>query len=812
MKKILSLLLATMMIVCTFVPMVSAEEVTEEPVETTAVVNDIAVSGTETTVIKIEDYNKFEHTLKDGTVKQSDVPIETATASDGTELKFLRTGSMSAGSIEQTFRLTAEKTGAYDVSYIFSNVGHLSRPYVRIDGADVKVYKTKSLEASTGISSGYFGSKDHLGAQQNHFCLNLKEGEAVSVTLLFDMSNTGNAALAFAMDDFVITPLAMQEAVEIGDDSVSIEMEKYLNHGRLPDNADTEADESIYVIPASTSNSGTLYALTEYNPGSSVQVAIPVNVKKAGAYDIEMISNHLSGEWMSGIEVQTAGRADILQNTSAYRTEDLSAPATEGGRPTYFDTNYPAGKYGSKVFLNKGQQDIVVILKQRTADSRICAKIDNIKLTPHEMKPVALDKAAETKIEFENYNDAFNTKGAVKNLENTPANQASGGSYLFWDTGARTQDLYGDILVSVPKTGFYDVKLISTAVSGSAPALYVDGVKATVKVGEIFDTKGEDGVYSYFGVAHFGAREATASIYLTEGEHWLTTSITRREVTEGGATFQDVAGLLDYMTFTYHPAPAMNVAAEGTSTLQFEDYVNYTALDNASLVTGSIKEHAKGTILDMTERVAEDGVYLIVPVVIAEDGWYDVKAILSGSKGTWTSKVTISLDGEEVIVNNANYLLEDISKAEDGTIDYVSSDYAMGIYGGGACYLAAGEHEMTLYAKKRSEQTPEDKKLNVHRVCTMLDSFSLTRLEDSATIEGSNVNVAVYFDDVYEGKVITALYAGKQMVGLSVGDIADNKATTTASFTQTPDTVKVFVWKNVDNVEPLVEAKVITLK
>ena len=264
MKKILSLLLATMMIVCTFVPMVSAEEVTEEPVETTAVVNDIAVSGTETTVIKIEDYNKFEHTLKDGTVKQSNAPIETATASDGTELKFLRTGSMSAGSIEQTFRLTAEKTGAYDISYIFSNVGHLSRPYVRIDGADAKIYKTKSLEASTGISSGYFGSKDHLGAQQNHFCLNLKAGEAVSVTLLFDMSNTGNSSLAFAMDDFVITPLAMQDTVEIGDDSVTIEMEKYLNHGVLVDIADTEADESIYASPASLSNSGTLFAITEY--------------------------------------------------------------------------------------------------------------------------------------------------------------------------------------------------------------------------------------------------------------------------------------------------------------------------------------------------------------------------------------------------------------------------------------------------------------------------------------------------------------------------------------------------------------------
>lgn len=812
MKKLLSVLLATAMLFCTVIPMVSAEEVTEEPEVTTAVVNDIAVSGTETTVIKIEDYNKFEHTLKDGTVKQSDAPVATATASDGTELKFLRTGSMDAGVIEQTFRLTADKTGSYDISYIFSNVGHLSRPYVRIDGADVKVYKAKYLEATEGLASGYFGSKDHLGAQQNQFALYLKAGEAVSVTLRFDMTNTGNSLLAFAMDDFVITPLAVQDTATISDESVTFDMTQYINHSRLVDIADTEADESVYASPASLDNNGTLFAITEYNPGTSVEVVIPVDVKTAGLYDVEMISNHLSGEWMSGIDLQTAGRNNLIQNTTAYRTEDLSGTPAGGGRPTYFDTNYPAGKYANKMFLNKGQQDIVVTLKQRKADNRICAKIDEIKITPVEMAPLMLNSAAETKFEFEDYNDAFNAKGSLYDEVKAPNNQASGGKYLFWDTGDRTQDLYGDILVSAPKTGYYDVKFISTLVGESKPALYVDGVAQTIKAGEIFDTKDEGGVYSYFGVAHFGAREVTGTIFLTKGEHWLTTSITRRTITEGGQTFQDVAGLLDYMTINYQSVPAMNVAAEGTSTLQFEDYLNYTVLDNKASILGRSVEFAKGTILEMVEKAAEDGMYLYVPVVVAEDGWYDMKAILSGSKGTWTSKVTISLDGEEVIVNSANYLLEDISTAEDGTVDYVAKDYKMGIYGGGACYLTAGTHELNVYAKRRTEQTPQDKELSVYRVCTMLDNFSLTRLEDSASIDGSNVNATVYFDKVYEGKVITALYAGKQMVGLSIGDIADQKATTTTSFTQTPDTVKVFVWKDVNNVEPLVEGKVITLK
>ena len=804
MKKLLSVFLATAMLFLTVIPMVSAEEAS------TAVVNDIAISATEKTVIRMEDYKTFEHTLNDGTVKQSDAPVVTVTK-DGAEYKILRTGGMSPGSIEQTFRLTAEKTGVYDIAYIMANVGHLSKPIVKVNGGDIILYKAKSLESSTGSTPGYFGDVNYLGAQENTFSLYLQAGEAVPMTLILDMSNTGNQNLAFALDDFTITPKATQETVSFGADGMTFEMENYINHGELADKADTEYNESIYMMPASTANDGSLYSLTELKCGANVNIKIPVNVESAGVYDIEMISNYKSGEWMSGIDVQTADRQMCLSNTGTYRTADLSAPATAGGKPTYFDSNYPAGKFNGKVFLNKGQQDIVVTLKQREADSAICAKIDYIELSPRAVTPVALDKTAETKIEFEQYNDAFDTKGSVKTLENVPGNQASGGSYLYWDTGHRTHDVFGDILVTAPENGFYDIKFVSTSVSGSTPSLYVDGEKAMVSVSSIFDTKDSaTGIYSYFGVAHFGARNVTGSIYLTKGNHWLTASISRRDNTT--EKIWDVAGLLDYMTITPDRAPAFNVAEEGTSTLQFEDYVNYTALDNKTRVTGSAKSYAKGTVLDLTEKIAADGIYLNIPVQVAESGLYDVKAILSASAGTWTSMVTVSLDGEAVIINNKDYLLEDISKAEDGTVDYVSGDYAMGIYGGGERYLEAGEHTLSLYAKKRSEQTSADKNAGRYVATTIIDSFSLTRLEDSASIDGKNVNATVYFNEVYEGKIITALYAGKQMVGISVNDIADDTASTTTSFTETPDTVKVFVWKDLETVEPLVEEKIITLK
>ncbi len=634
--------------------------------------------------------------------------------------------------------------------------------------------------------------------------------------LTVDMANSANTALAFALDDFVITPMPMQETVVIGETEVQLEMEDYVNHGLWVDIEDTEADESVYAFPGSLFNDGSLFGITEASTGSPIAVKIPVNVTKAGKYDVEMISNYLSGSWMSGIDVQTADRQLCLQNTAAYRTADLSAPAEGSTAPTYFDGNYPAGKFNGKVFLNAGQQDIVVRLQPRTADNRVCAKVDYLKLTPAEVAPVALSKTEATVIALDAYADAFDTKPAIMTSESAPGNLASGGTYLQWDTGARTHDLIGDILVSVPQTGIYNIAMVATNVGGSAPALYVDGVKASLTVSNVFENKNEAGLYPYFANAHFGGRNVTGSLFLTEGEHWISVGGTRRTITENGKTFQDVAICMDDLTITPDLAPAFSVAAEGASTMQFEDYVNYTFLNRVSTIKGNIKEYAKGTVLELAERPAADGIYLDIPLTVAEDGWYNMEAILSESKGTWTSHDTIYIDGKEILKNTLDYSVEDISKDAEGNFDYVSKDYAMHRFSTN-CYLEAGEHDLTFYAKKRSQHVAgdaaqeENAAMGITNVCTMIDSLTLTRLKDNAAIDGNSVAVSVYYDEVYEGKIITALYAGKQMVGISTGDIANGWANTTASFTQIPDTVKVFVWNDLNIFAPLVEEKVFEL-
>ncbi len=176
MKKFLAFLLTAAMLFTVAMPMAMAEDAVEDTTEDTAIVtNEIAVSGTETTVIKAEDYPTFTHTAEaDGAVSEKTVPVVAGTLPDETEGSYLRTGYVAKGVLEQKFLLTTEKTGVYKIEYVIANAGHLSKPRVAINGVSEQIYSVANADNGTTL---YFDSNDFKPAQRKRFALAMQAGE-----------------------------------------------------------------------------------------------------------------------------------------------------------------------------------------------------------------------------------------------------------------------------------------------------------------------------------------------------------------------------------------------------------------------------------------------------------------------------------------------------------------------------------------------------------------------------------------------------------------------------------------------------------
>lgn len=505
----------------------------------------------------------------------------------------------------------------------------------------------------------------------------------------------------------------------------------------------------------------------------------------------------------------TEDRGVFLTNAKdTYFAEDCSEKDADGNS-TYFDETYGAAKFKSRVLLFAGEQELTLTIAQRALDGKNCFVGDYIKFVPVSSEAVALDKTAETRIEIEDYNDNFNIKGTVATSESHPGNQASKGSYLAWNTAAQDTDLFGEIFISVPRSGAYNVEMIAASADGSVPCLYVDGKPVTASMEKLStEVAAADGSYPYFARADFAAYKGTARIYLSKGEHWITTSITR------GTTTQGIAGCLDYIAFTADSAPTFNIAVED-STMQFEDYINYTALDEMNFVTGSVATYEKGTVLNMTEMECKDGLYLSVPLMVEEGGMYDVFAHLSLSDGEYTSIGTLYIDGNEIMKNNDGYSVLDESKAAVGdAIDYVSETYPMHRFGA-RTFLAKGEHTLTYYVKHRAKYPTDDAEQaadaaeGIYRVCNIADKITFTYMEGSAFDTGSSILTQAYFTDYLDGTYIVALYAGEEMVGVKVGTLRHNcYLAARVEYTKKPDTAKVFLWKDLESMVPITTPQV----
>lgn len=807
MKKLFSIVLTATILFSTFMPMAFAEESTDSEA--------IAIAAADTTVIETEDHGAaFHHVASDGTTGAASSSTGTYTQPDGTVIGYTCSDGETTGALVQTLNLSVEDAGVYNVELISAEAEHLSNAILAIDGVDVAYYySTSSLDKTLGdgTTEYYFGNQD-FPAYKKSFRVELSAGSH-TLSLTYDMSDTTNGAIVYATDKITFSPVTKPETIEIDWYSVDVQLEDYINNIKIADDrTTTNIDESIYMVPGKTGNDATTLSLTEKELGAAAILTIPVKVIETGYYSVEAVMAHQTDSQISLASFSTEARGVFLTNAKdTYLAEDLSRKDADGNS-TYFDETYGAAKFESRVLLFAGEQELTLTIAQRALDGKNCFVGDYIKFVPVESEAVALDKTAETRIEIEDYNDNFNIKGTVATSESHPGNQASEGSYLAWDTAAQDTDLFGEIFISVPRSGAYNVEMIAASADGSVPCLYVDNKMVTGSMEKLStEVEAEDGSYPYFARADFAAYKVTARIYLSEGEHWITASITR------GTTLQGIAGCLDYIAFTADNAPTYHIAAEGTSVMQFEDYINYTALDELNFVTGSIATYEKGTVLNMTEMECKDGLYLSVPVMVEEGGMYDIEAILSLSNGEDTSIGTLYIDGSTIMCNNNGYSILDVSKSLDGTIDYVNEDYPMHRFGA-RIFLAKGEHTLTYYVKHRAKYPTDDAEQEadaaegIYRVCNIADKIQFTHLESYAYDTGSVVVVQGFFTEYFEGKGIVALYAGEEMVGISISNIYAPFVGGIVEYTKKPDTAKVFVWKDLESMVPLTEAQVLNVE
>jgi hypothetical protein len=248
------------------------------------------------------------------------------------------------------------------------------------------------------------------------------------------------------------------------------------------------------------------------------------------------------------------------------------------------------------------------------------------------------------------------------------------------------------------------------------------------------------------------------------------------------------------------------------------EYIDYSLVDNMTVVQGKVVSHEKGDFLALKEKDASDGIYIYVPAVVEKSGWYCLDSVMSLHTSAWVSAVSISIDEKEVLNNELTYSVEDLSLAEDGeTFDYETKDYPMHRFQN-VCYVEAGEHMIKVYAKKRQNHVAtdpvqvENAANGIFRTCFNIRDISLTAVEDTAVSELGAVSVTAYTNATAEDTVLVALYSGNQMIAIGNGTVENGVCTANIACEETADTAKVFVISAMDTLKPKATVKVIEVK
>ncbi len=563
MKKALSVILAMLMLL-SVAPMAFAEVIATADAP-------IAIAADAETTIELEQYNTGELTDADGATASFTIDVY-----EGEGKSYLYDGWIVGKKLVQTLQVSVEKAGTYDIELVVSTGSYSSTIAAILDGNTVPAnysYTTESL----GKAPDYFHAD--FEASKKVFRADLTEGSHKLAISYPERGTSVGGGIAFAADYVKFIPVE-NTVFEIGENGATIEVEDVGFNAKREDN-------SIYLAPKLTDGSTTRKsgALTQTIDGTDTTVGhafsireqsyaskpliltIPINVEKAGWYDVNAYLSQNSG--LS--QVHLYGRGEIINNaTTLYRIEKL--PYTYRDQVSY--------RYANRSYFAAGAQELTFRILTRTAPEANVGQIwfyaDKITLTPVEIAEEDYAVISENggTIEYEDYKEFASNEANVNVYDAKTAanNRASGSSFVLFDTSTkRLRDLYIDIPLTVEKSGLYDVELIA---SNLGTRFYVDEVAISLTRGSRLDGTWASQKGDYYCIQYFPAHPYTGKVYLTAGDHVFTTVSERR----AGADYNDdIANALDCIKFT---------AVENTASYFEEDNSVYVEA-NTETVSGT---------------------------------------------------------------------------------------------------------------------------------------------------------------------------------------------------------------------------------
>ncbi len=548
-----------------------------------------------------------------------------------------------------------------------------------------------------------------------------------------------------------------------------------------------------------------VYQLKEEDVSLSFEIDLPLT----GTYTVDTAMTKVTSS-LSTLEVYVDGKLIHSNANTSYNNISMSA----GTYPWRYEPMFIYRSTGVSLTAGKHTLNFKVIAP--TSNTSHIFAADYIQFVP---ELLTIENAGDTYLEYEDYAAKLSTATKEQTSPNT-----SGGKYVIYDTtdvtyveGETTYDpITLDVPIYVESAGCYTLEhAISGA--GSTVSLFIDDNETkliTLSPGTKIDaTDPVSSEYTYFATKyHPGTKRTAKNVFLPAGSHTLKFALNPRIY---GGNKMDIAIALDYLKFTPQ-APAASIPATGT-TIELENYVSSissagAAFTGATVLNNAItQEHASnGQLLDMQEKRSITDAKVYIPVYAEKAGWYDVEWTISNANdGSYIGIVTLNADGEPIVTNEGKNVVEDLTihgTNEEGknVIIYPALNYTLAKYQA-QVYLSEGLHNIDMSAVTATKQTG---------IFFVADYLKFTPVSDVATnnSEAKTVDVTAYYDAPVSGTVITALYNGKELVGVSsVQADGITKHTAAVSYSAAPDTAKVFVWTDTNDIIPLTINKVIGL-
>ncbi len=177
-------------------------------------------------------------------------------------------------------------------------------------------------------------------------------------------TRTSASAVAFCIDYVKVSPCVAPEVAISANDTTMIEMDELTSYFVKDNNIVLAAS----VQENAKANNGKLATKTETKMETGHSLTIPVNVEKAGWYDIGTIMSSSNGGWISENTISVDKEPVIIGN-AANAVEDLSEPyVDEDGQSQvgYLNKSYPMRRFSERIYLEAGEHEILFHAAPRT--------------------------------------------------------------------------------------------------------------------------------------------------------------------------------------------------------------------------------------------------------------------------------------------------------------------------------------------------------------------------------------------------------------------------------------------------------------